>query len=141
MQTHNYGWSGSYFVTIRTKDHEPTFDIPELRTIVSETWKALPQRFPNVALDEFIFMPDHVHFIIHIEGNVEKPASLGDVVGAFKSIATVTWLRHIKATGMERSGIIWQDNYYERIIRDTKELEQTRQYIRDNPIRRKTKSD
>ncbi len=108
LKTHNYGWSGSYFVTIRTKDYEPLFEIPELFAIVSETWKSLPQRFSSVTLDEFIIMPDHVHFIIHIEGNVEKPASLGDTVGAFKSLATVAWLRHIKTTGMERSGIIWQ---------------------------------
>ncbi|HLJ35787.1 MAG TPA: transposase, partial [Ktedonobacteraceae bacterium] len=130
---------GSYFVTIRTKDFEPLFEIPELRIIVNEIWKALPQRFSSVTLDEFIFMPDHVHFIIHIEGNVEKPSSLGDVVGAFKSLASGAWLHHIKTTGMERSGRVWQGNYFERIIRDTRDLECTRQYIRDNPTRRKAK--
>jgi REP element-mobilizing transposase RayT len=34
---------------------------------------------------------------------------------------------------MERFGRFWQHNYYEHIIRDTEELEQIRQYIRDNP--------
>ena len=32
-------------------------------------------------------------------------------------------------------GHLWQRNYYGRVIRDTAELEQKRQYIRNNPIR------
>jgi putative transposase len=36
---------------------------------------------------------------------------------------------------MECSGRIWERNYYERIIRDVNELEQTRQYIRNNPFK------
>jgi hypothetical protein len=36
-------------------------------------------------------------------------------------------------------GIIWQVRFYDRRIRDAEELEQTRQYIRDNPIKLKLK--
>jgi len=119
MSQHNYGWSGTYFVTIRTAQREPLLEIPELRTILRETWEALPQRFPGASLDEFVIMPDHIHFILWLEGNVENPAKLGDIVGTYKSITTVAWLRHIQATRMERPGILWQHNYYERVIRDS----------------------
>jgi putative transposase len=78
-------------------------------------------------------MPDHVHFIIFLEGNVEKAASLGRVVGIYKSLTTLAWLRHIEATRMERSGRFWQHNYYEHIIHGAEELEKIRQYIRHNP--------
>ena len=120
-------------MTIRAIQREPIFEIPELRAILVEAWEALPKRFPNVTLDEFVIMPDHIHFIIGLEGNVEKPPTLGNVVGAYKSLAAVAWLRHIEATGIECSGRIWEHNYFERVIRDTNELEQTRQYIRNNP--------
>jgi REP element-mobilizing transposase RayT len=30
---------------------------------------------------------------------------------------------------------LWQRNYFERIIRDEKELNKTRHYIRDNPCK------
>ncbi len=140
MPKHNYGWTGTYFVTIRAVQREPIFEIPELRTILIETWKSLPERFAGATLDEFVIMPDHIHFIIELEGNVEKPATLGDVTGAYKSLTTVAWIRHIKATGMECSGIIWQRNYYERDIRDANELEQTRQYIRNNPTKQNKES-
>ncbi len=36
---------------------------------------------------------------------------------------------------MNIPGRFWQRNYYERIIRDRVELEQTRTYIRNNPLR------
>src|SRR5579884_436952 len=82
---HNYSWSDSYLITIVAKDRVPFFHIPELRIILETTWRELPKRFPNVILDEFVIMPDHVHFVIHIQGNAAKPVSLGSVVGAYKS--------------------------------------------------------
>ena len=72
-------------------------------------------------------------FHYNLEGNVEKAASLGSIVGTYKSLTTLAWLRHIEATNMERSGRFWQHNYYEHIIRDAGELEKIRQYIRNNP--------
>src|SRR5690349_16943573 len=139
LKTHNYEWTGTYFVTIGTDRREPLFEIPELRAILIENWKALPDRFPNVTLDEFVIMPDHIHFIIWLEGNVENAPSLGSVIGAYKSLTAVAWLRHIKTTGMECSARIWETNYYDRIIRDTKELEQEHLYIRNNPTKQRKK--
>ena len=89
LPTHNYAWTGNYFVTMCAKERGSLFETPELRTILIETWHDLPNRFPGLTLDEFVVMPDHVHFIIHLEGNVEKPATLGQVLGAYKSITTV----------------------------------------------------
>jgi len=139
LKTHNYGWSGTYFVTICANQDEPIFETPELRTILTETWESLPNRFMGAILDEFVIMPDHVHLIISLEGNVEKPTTLSAVMGAYKSLTTVAWIKHIRATGLECQGIIWQVRFYERRIRDTQELEQTRLYIRNNPIKLKLK--
>ena len=120
-------------MTIRAETHEPIFENPALRTILTETWKGLPARYPGLTLDEFIIMPDHIHFIIHLEGNIDKPATLAQVVGAYKSIAVVSWLHYIKTNEIHAQGRIWQDYYYDRIIRNNEELEYTRQYIRNNP--------
>ena len=59
-------------------------------------------------------MPTHVHFIIHMEGNVEKPVTLGNIIGTYKSLTKRAWLDHIKSNGLECSGIIWHRNYAER---------------------------
>lgn len=133
LPSHDYASSQIYFVTICAERREPLFEIPELRSILEETWQALPERFPGVTLDEFVIMPDHVHGILWLDGAREDPPTLGKVVGAYKSLTTVAWLRHIEATGIASYGRFWQRNYYERFIRDNQELEQTRQYIRNNP--------
>jgi REP element-mobilizing transposase RayT len=79
-------------------------------------------------------MPDHVHFILRLEGNIEKPTTLPRVIGAYKSITTVEWLKHIKNNCLEIPGIIWQRGFHDEIIFDKNELQAIRNYIRDNPI-------
>ncbi len=139
LPKHDYTWTGAYFVTIRSEQHEPVFNIPELRVLLVDTWQALPKRFPGIILDEFVVMPDHVHFILWLDGTRENAPSLGSIVGAYKSITTVQWLNYLKAKDTTWPGHLWQRDYYERVIRDTPELEQKREYIRNNPIRLKEK--
>jgi len=113
---------------------------------------AIPQHFLHVALDEWVVIPNHFHGIL-IFGDVTQnathvgarhasplqtprgapPDSLGAVVGSFKSAVT----RRINAHRTERELPIvrvWQRNYYERIIRDEKEFNDTRRYIIVNPM-------
>ena len=60
----NYAIAGAYYVTICTHQRQLLFEDPELASCLAEEWHALPVRFPSVALDEFILMPNHIHFII-----------------------------------------------------------------------------
>jgi hypothetical protein len=57
---------------------------------------------------------------------------LGQVVGAFKSIVATNWRRQ---NPDNKSGRIWQRNYYERVIRDEEELNRIREYVLLNPVR------
>jgi putative transposase len=134
LANRDYTSAGAYFVTIRGLPPEPYFEIPKLHQILLDTWHALPRRFPNLKLDEFVIMPDHIHFILWLDGTEEHKFTLGSIVGAYKSITTVTWSHYLKSVGkdMEYPCRIWQANYYERVVR-IEELEQTRQYIRNNP--------
>jgi putative transposase len=134
----DYSSASAYYVTIRAGQHEPVFEIPELRKILEETWQALPHRFPGVTLDEFVIMPDHIHFIIWLDGTMDNAPTLGSVVGAYKSITTVTWYEHLKAIGTTWPGYVWQNNYYERVLRIS-ELKQKRLYIRNNPTKHSRK--
>ena len=133
----DYTTRSAYFITIRTDKLQPLFEIPELRTILEETWQALPKRFPSISLDEFVIMSDHIHFILWLEGTGTNAPTLGSVVGAYKSLTSVAWIRHIEANKlMQYPGRIWHRNYYESVVR-IGALEATRQYIRNNPKRRK----
>jgi REP element-mobilizing transposase RayT len=65
---------------------------------------------------------------------VAAPIRLGDVVGAFKSMATVGYIGGVKTRGwLQFRGRLWQRNYYEHIIRNEMALDRIRRYVDDNP--------
>jgi REP element-mobilizing transposase RayT len=127
--------------------------------IVRDEWLKSEELRDNIQLDEWIIMPNHIHGIIKIkERSVEtarravsfsndgvsfstegdknqhrkrtlKPNSIGSIIGQFKSICT----KRIRMKGNKY--FKWQDRYYDHIIRDEKELNLIRYYIRINPIR------
>ena len=128
--------------------------------LISETiqycWHRLPQHFPFIELDAFVIMPNHLHGIILItDGNTNKsqlfkqpivqpgsssekptlpkgtkPGSLGALVQNFKSIVTRRVNRLTK-----NYGTIWQDGYYEEIIRNERAYDNIRKYIVENPLK------
>ena len=59
------------------------------------------------------------------------PGSLGAIVRAFKA-ATARRINNLRNTPGDPA---WQRNYYERVIRDERELNDVREYILDNPRR------
>ncbi len=125
--------------------------------IVKEVWDELPQRFPRIRLDECIVMPNHFHGIIWIDGigaplvgappvdaiairAGTRPAptgfhsTLGDVIGAFKSITTVRYITLRQKFFVSVRTKLWQRNYWEHIIRNEVDLDRIRTYIIQNPI-------
>jgi REP-associated tyrosine transposase len=67
-------------------------------------------------------MPNHVHGIVRLlEGNT---TALGQIIRTFKSNSATK-------IGRIRNGVsdVWQRNYYERIIRNERELNLIRLYI------------
>lgn len=67
--------------------------------------------------------------------NVHKTL-LGDILGAFKSITTrryIDGVNHLGWTPFAKR--LWQRNYWERVIRNGKELDHVRRYIEENPAR------
>jgi REP element-mobilizing transposase RayT len=71
----DYSSPGCYFITICTHDRECV--LGDLRTesivltpigeIVRRTWPEIPCHFPNVRLDEYVVMPNHLHGLLLIE--------------------------------------------------------------------------
>jgi REP element-mobilizing transposase RayT len=69
------------------------------------------------------------------DANIRRPA-LGDIVGAYESITTNAYIRGVgehRWPPFDRR--VWQRNYYERVIRNERELDGIRQYIIDNPLK------
>ena len=77
LPAYDYSSNGAYFVTICLQEREPLLMSPELHKILEDTWNTLPQRFPSVVLDDFIIMPDHVHFIVWLTPHEESCPTAG----------------------------------------------------------------
>ena len=58
-----------------------------------------------------------------------KPGSIPTIVGSYKSAVT----KMINRQFPKLCSVIWQRGYYERVIRDEKELASVIEYIRSNP--------
>ena len=72
LQGYDYSQPWAYFVTICVQNRECLFgklengemQLNEAGKMVNNWWDRLPQKYPNVELDEFIVMPNHLHGII-----------------------------------------------------------------------------
>jgi len=135
LPSYDYSSKGAYFVTICQQDRQPILKQPELSKILEETWNALPQRFSSVTLDLFITMPDHIHFILWLHPNRESHPALGNVVGAYKSLTARAALKHLRMQGQISAKHFWQRDYYEHVIRNEEDLNLTREYIVNNPLK------
>lgn len=130
--------------------------------MVREWWLKLPDKFPGVALDEYVIMPNHFHGIVvindvgatpcgrpdvptpcgrpdvNVPTNTGRPhgaaPTLGNIIDWFKTMSTNAYIHGVKQFGWPSfPGRLWQRNFYERVIRDEAELAAIRKYIQSNP--------
>jgi putative transposase len=135
LPNYNYSSQGAYFVTIRLQEKHPSLEDPQLRSILQETWESLPKRFPQITLDEFVIMADHIHFILWLEPQGKNRPSLIDIVRVSKSLTARAANSSLRSRGYLVGSQFWQRSFYDRIIRNEAELEQKRTYIRNNPLK------
>ncbi|HEY5614607.1 MAG TPA: transposase [Bacteroidota bacterium] len=153
----DYSSEGGYFVTICAYQKKCIFGkiggeemkLSMIGKIVKKYWLEIPRHFPNVELDEFIVMPNHIHGVILLWGDegdrvgarhavplperYGKPVSgsLPTIVRSFKSAVT-KGVNEIRRTP---GGTLWQRGFYEHIIRDEDDLNRIRQYVSENVLK------
>lgn len=168
LKGYAYSQAGAYFITACTKDRLPLFGtirgdgvrLSAFGIIVREEWDRSAAIRPEIGLDAFVIMPDHIHGIVwfgfngrgrdHIRdsvgahrraplpvptpatdpGHARVPRSLGSFIAGFKSVVT----KRINEMRHTPGTPVWQRNYYERIIRDSGALRQIRRYIALHPV-------
>ncbi len=158
LHDYDYSQSGAYFVTICTEgrnalfgtlvqDGEPSVALNEAGLAVRRFWMEIPRHFPLVLLDEFLVMPDHLHGILLLGGEGDSlgrsrgandysplqdgtTRTVGSVIRGFK-IGVTKWFNENGSTADK----VWQRSFYEHVIRNEQELQATRQYIQENPLR------
>lgn len=81
-----------------------------------------------------VVMPDHVHVLAR-----PRPVSAGQPDAGVYPLADL--LHSVKSYSAKainrrqgRAGGVWQDERYDRIVRDAREFDETWEYIRNNPV-------
>jgi len=164
LKNYDYCQNGDYFITLSCHQRRPLFgninkdkmELNQFGKIAQYCWRGLVTRFDFIALDEYIFMPNHFHGIIRIqysergksssEGSSHRrhvrtqAHSINAIVRAYKS-ETTSRIRHCihqQSDNGSDNGCnfkIWQPNYYEHIIGDEKSHYFIREYIKQNPAK------
>ena len=139
----DYSSQNYYFVTICTDKRTCVFgDIDSLNDIgkiVDIELQKVSEHFPNVKIDKYVVMPNHIHAIIVIGceertvGNglelSEKTPTLSQIIGLYKSGVS----RQVHKVYPDLK--LWQKSFYDHVIRNEKEYQEIWKYIDENPVR------
>ena len=144
LPSYDYSRAGAYFVTMCAQGRERRFatitrdglQLSAAGLMLDLWWHKLPDKFPAVALDVFVIMPDHMHGIMWLQPSSAEAVALGTTIQWFKTMTTNAYIRGVRDDGWPAfDRRLWQRDYYERIVRDEPALERIRAYIAANPAR------
>ena len=111
---------------------EITVKLKPCGEIVKEQLQLIGTRFPNVTVEDYVIMPDHIHAVIFLHGKAggaSPSPTLDDVICAFKSLTSRSCKQKY---GIEK---MFQRSSAEHIVRDREDYETRRKYIYENPKR------
>lgn len=102
---------------------------------IEALWRVLPEKYPELILHDFIFMPNHFHAIVEIRWRASNKSNhLGFLLGRFKGASA-----HLYGEAKRRGEIadigehLWQRDYWDDLISSRDEYDAINRYIRDNP--------
>ena len=141
LQNYDYSQHGAYFVTICTQGRKcllssfvgAIIDRPAYSQLtaagkkVEEAIKGIPVHYPNVYLDKYVIMPNHIHLLLMI-----------DTLHGRSVIAPTlsTIVRHMKGYATRNIGHnVFQKSFHDRVIRSDAEYDMIWEYIDTNPLR------
>jgi REP element-mobilizing transposase RayT len=83
-------------------------------------------------IDSFVVMPNHVHVLFRLI----EPYRLEALVKSWKGFTA----REINQE-LNKRGHLWQEDYWDRMIRDENHFLKCREYIQDNPVKARLAQD
>ena len=127
---YNYKTNGYYFVTFCTENRLPLFgmvtngkmNLNDAGHMVQTKIANTSHYYPDVYIDIFIVMPDHIHAVIVLDGQGRTqrsaPTDVGipDLVKNIKTYTTTCYIQGVRNKHWQPfHKRLWQRGYYERI--------------------------
>lgn len=158
MKQWDYSSDGYYFVTICVKNRAHVFGnvrdkkmrFNKWGEIAHECWQEIPIHFPDVEIDQFVIMPNHVHGIVVLKNKMEhvvgdkyiyslskngtKKSKNRNMMQLSKIIATYKAAVTRKINKIPSNNYFqWQHSFHDHVIRDERALVNIQNYIFFNP--------
>ncbi len=143
LPEYDYSADGAYFITICTKnkarilsqvvgpisDRPPGIVLSEAGRVAEQAIQEIPKHYSGVYVDAYVIMPNHIHLLIRIEGGSGR-----SMIGPTSAPTLSRIIRQMKSAVTKRLGnSIWQDRFYDHIIRNEEDYSIRYQYIENNP--------
>jgi REP element-mobilizing transposase RayT len=131
LKDFDYSSNGAYFITFCTFDKVNQFwtedgftnlqdiTLSSFGKIMQTAIENIPSIYPNVSVDQYVIMPNHVHMILVLS---DAQTSVPVIINQLKRNVT-------KQIGYS----IFQRSYHDHIIRNQADYEKIWEYIEDNP--------
>ena len=137
---------GAYLITLHTHQKECIFgaiddgvmQLNEIGEIAAEEWGNLARKRPEIELDQWTVMPNHILAIVRVKVKANmpgstsliklkhrhqgKPRSLSSLVAGFKAAAA----KRINLVRNQPGLPVWERSYQERLIQDDITLKRLR---------------
>src|SRR5688572_24728762 len=132
-----YRRPGSFFVTICAKDRQRVFGTCDRGTVtlspIGDICRArllaIPVYWREVAIDEWIIMPDHLHLILHLRSYL--PQGMPQVIAGLKAGVS----REATRRSLDFTRPLWQRGFHDRALASPDAFRAARRYILTNPSR------
>ncbi len=115
-----------YFVTTCTFHRRQILASVTAATILVKEWNSERWRH-GWAVGQYVIMPDHVHFFCSPE---QDALSLSKFLQRWKEWTS----KHIKCELSDRQPV-WQEEFFDHVIRSKESYSQKWEYVRQNPVR------
>ena len=143
----DYSSDGTYFLTLCTDGRKCLFskvvgrgilDAPLVKLtkygeLVQEALLYLKDHDPDLTMHKWVIMPNHVHILVSIDNCVNSRCGASGKPRPTTARIPVL-VSSIKRFTSKKAGFsLWQQHYYDRIVRNEQEFLQMWQYIDNNP--------
>ena len=147
LQNYNYSQNNAYFITICTQNRLPLLGRIENSNLILNNaglmvfnkFEEISDFYPDIIIDKFIVMPNHLHAIMLIQhaGTAQGPfPTLSEHIKRFKTLTTKLYISSVKKGEYPPfDKKIWQKSYHDHIIRNETEYQKIWDYIDTNPLK------
>lgn len=142
LPNYDYSSAGCYFVTFCTRNRRevlsqivgrddlgaPQIVLLRAGQCLEQYIQSISEAYPNVSIDQYTIMPNHVHLLISVREGEGAPGSSRPTQLIPRIISVLK-----RYTNRDMGENIWQSTYHDHIIRSEEEYLEIWDYIDTNP--------